>query len=148
MTLETGLIWALAIMTVGGVGLSGFAIWLRKRPRYPRDDGPLSEAASERIRQIAQPMLSKRTVISERTIDDWLAENIEAGESSNTYVAKNGLPLGTLQGSVVRYEDPTTPVDVEWDVMEDSDWMTEITMVETGEKIEYRISQIKNDPDA
>lgn len=97
MTLETGLIWAMAIMSLGGVGLVGFAIWLRKKPRYPRDDGPLSEAASERIRQIAQPMLQKGPIISDRTIYDWLAE---------------------------------------------------ITMVETGEKIEYRLSRIADDPDA
>jgi len=117
MTLETGLIWAIAIMTLGGMGLAGFAIWLRKKPRYPRDDGTLSETASKRIRQIAQPILQKGEVLSQRNLDDWLAENKEAIESSNDYVEKHGLPLGTLRGSVVRYEDLTTPVDVEWDAM-------------------------------
>lgn len=30
----------------------------------------------------------------------------------------------------------------------DGDWMVEVTMVETGEKAEYRLSRLIEDPDA
>lgn len=32
--------------------------------------------------------------------------------------------------------------------LDDSDWMVEVTMVETGEKTEYRLSRLVNDPEA
>ena len=32
--------------------------------------------------------------------------------------------------------------------LDDGDWMVEVTMVETGEKVEYRLSRIDNDPEA
>jgi hypothetical protein len=30
----------------------------------------------------------------------------------------------------------------------DGDWMIQITMVETGEKFEYRLTRLSNDPEA
>lgn len=30
----------------------------------------------------------------------------------------------------------------------DGDWMIEVTMVETGEKVEYRLTHLSEDPDA
>lgn len=32
--------------------------------------------------------------------------------------------------------------------LEDGDWLVEITMVETGEKAEYRLSHLSDDPEA
>ena len=32
--------------------------------------------------------------------------------------------------------------------LDDGDWMIEITMVETGEKTEYRLTRLSNDPEA
>lgn len=32
--------------------------------------------------------------------------------------------------------------------LENDDWMVEITMVETGEKTEYRLSHLSDDPEA
>ncbi len=32
--------------------------------------------------------------------------------------------------------------------LNDGDWMIEITMVETGEKTEYRLSRLSDDPEA
>ena len=32
--------------------------------------------------------------------------------------------------------------------LDDGDWMVEITMVETGEKAEYRLTHISDDPEA
>lgn len=32
--------------------------------------------------------------------------------------------------------------------LEDGDWMVEITMVETGEKAEYRLTHLADDPEA
>ena len=32
--------------------------------------------------------------------------------------------------------------------MENGDWLVEITVVESGEKVEYRLSSIQDDPDA
>lgn len=32
--------------------------------------------------------------------------------------------------------------------LDDGDWMIEVTMVETGEKAEYRLSHLSDDPEA
>jgi len=32
--------------------------------------------------------------------------------------------------------------------LKDGDWLVEITMVETGDKAEYRLSRVTDDPDA
>lgn len=32
--------------------------------------------------------------------------------------------------------------------LDDGDWLVEITMVETGEKAEYRLSHLSDDPEA
>ena len=32
--------------------------------------------------------------------------------------------------------------------LDDEDWMIQITMVETGEKVEYRLTRLLDDPDA
>lgn len=32
--------------------------------------------------------------------------------------------------------------------LDDGDWMIEVTMVETGEKAEYRLTHLVNDPEA
>ena len=32
--------------------------------------------------------------------------------------------------------------------LEDGDWMIEVTIVETGEKAEYRLSRLSEDPEA
>jgi len=32
--------------------------------------------------------------------------------------------------------------------LDDGDWMIEVTMVETGEKIEYRLTHLSEDPEA
>jgi hypothetical protein len=32
--------------------------------------------------------------------------------------------------------------------LDDGDWMIEVTMVETGEKAEYRLTQLSDDPEA
>jgi len=32
--------------------------------------------------------------------------------------------------------------------LEDGDWMVEVTMVETGEKSEYRLTRLTDDPEA
>lgn len=32
--------------------------------------------------------------------------------------------------------------------LEDGDWMVEVTMVETGEKAEYRLTHLSDDPEA
>lgn len=32
--------------------------------------------------------------------------------------------------------------------LDDGDWMIEITMIETGEKTEYRLSRLTQDPEA
>lgn len=32
--------------------------------------------------------------------------------------------------------------------LDDGDWMVEITLVETAEKTEYRLSRLQNDPEA
>ena len=32
--------------------------------------------------------------------------------------------------------------------LDDGDWMIEVTMVETGEKMEYRLTHLFNDPEA
>lgn len=32
--------------------------------------------------------------------------------------------------------------------LDDGDWMVEITLIETGEKAEYRLSHINQDPEA
>lgn len=32
--------------------------------------------------------------------------------------------------------------------LEDGDWMIEVTMVETGEKMEYRLTHLSDDPEA
>ena len=32
--------------------------------------------------------------------------------------------------------------------LEDGDWMIEVTMVETGEKAEYRLTHLADDPEA
>ncbi len=32
--------------------------------------------------------------------------------------------------------------------LDDGDWMVEVTMVETGEKTEYRLTRLSNDPEA
>jgi len=32
--------------------------------------------------------------------------------------------------------------------LEDGDWMVEVTMVETGEKSEYRLTRLADDPEA
>ena len=32
--------------------------------------------------------------------------------------------------------------------LDDGDWMIEVTMVETGEKAEYRLAKLLDDPDA
>lgn len=32
--------------------------------------------------------------------------------------------------------------------LEDGDWMVEVTMVETGEKAEYRLTRLSSDPEA
>jgi len=32
--------------------------------------------------------------------------------------------------------------------LEDGDWMVEVTMIETGEKTEYRWTHLNDDPDA
>lgn len=32
--------------------------------------------------------------------------------------------------------------------LHDGDWLIEVTMVESGEKAEYRLSQLNNDPEA
>lgn len=32
--------------------------------------------------------------------------------------------------------------------LDDGDWMVEITMVETGEKAEYRLTHLSDDPEA
>jgi hypothetical protein len=33
-------------------------------------------------------------------------------------------------------------------LLDDGDWMVEITMVETGEKAEYRLTHLSDDPEA
>lgn len=32
--------------------------------------------------------------------------------------------------------------------LEDGDWMMEVTLIESGEKTEYRLAHINNDPEA
>jgi hypothetical protein len=32
--------------------------------------------------------------------------------------------------------------------LDDGDWLIEITMIETGEKVEYRLSRMRDDPEA
>ena len=32
--------------------------------------------------------------------------------------------------------------------LDDGDWMIEVTMVETGEKVEYRLTHLSDDPEA
>lgn len=32
--------------------------------------------------------------------------------------------------------------------LDDADWLVEVTLVETGEKAEYRLSRLADDPDA
>jgi hypothetical protein len=32
--------------------------------------------------------------------------------------------------------------------LDDGDWMIEVTMVETGEKTEYRLTRLTDDPEA
>ena len=32
--------------------------------------------------------------------------------------------------------------------LEDGDWMVEVTLVETGEKAEYRLTHVNDDPEA
>ena len=32
--------------------------------------------------------------------------------------------------------------------LEDGDWMVEVTLVETGEKVEYRLTRLADDPEA
>ncbi|OWT55145.1 DUF5397 domain-containing protein [Candidimonas nitroreducens] len=32
--------------------------------------------------------------------------------------------------------------------LDDGDWMIEVTLVESGEKTEYRLSRLSNDPEA
>ena len=32
--------------------------------------------------------------------------------------------------------------------LDDGDWMIEVTLIETGEKTEYRLSRAQNDPEA
>lgn len=32
--------------------------------------------------------------------------------------------------------------------LDDGDWMVEVTMIETGEKVEYRLTHLINDPEA
>lgn len=33
-------------------------------------------------------------------------------------------------------------------VLDDGDWMIEVTLVETGEKAEYRLTHVNDDPEA
>jgi hypothetical protein len=32
--------------------------------------------------------------------------------------------------------------------LDDGDWMIEVTMIETGEKVEYRLTHMRDDPEA
>lgn len=56
------------------------------------------------------------------------------------------VPLGAVKtfgalGPIYKVGEPLHPLD-------DGDWMVEIFLVETGEKTEYRLTHLKQDPKA
>jgi len=56
------------------------------------------------------------------------------------------VPVGTIKsfgafGPKYEVGQPLRPLD-------DGDWLIEVVLVETGEKTEYRLSHLKNDPKA
>lgn len=56
------------------------------------------------------------------------------------------VPVGTIKsfgafGQKYEVGQPLRPLD-------DGDWLIEVVLVETGEKTEYRLSHLKDDPKA
>jgi len=59
-------------------------------------------------------------------------------------------PLAALSGKIKSFgaAGPKYQVGQALRSLHDGDWLVEITLVETGEKTQYRLSHIDNDPDA
>jgi hypothetical protein len=63
-----------------------------------------------------------------------------------TVIESPAVPVGTIKSF--------GPVGPKYEVgqalreLEDGDWMIEITLVESGEKAEYRLTHLINDPEA
>jgi len=56
------------------------------------------------------------------------------------------IPVGKIKS--FGFFGPKYEIGQPLHLLEDGDWMVEITMVETGEKAEYRLTRIENDPEA
>ncbi|MBX3617490.1 DUF5397 family protein [Nitrosomonas sp.] len=56
------------------------------------------------------------------------------------------LPIGTIKsfGSI----GPKYQIGQALRQLDDGDWLIEITLIETGEKTEYRLTHLMNDPEA
>lgn len=61
-------------------------------------------------------------------------------------VEKPQVPLGTIKS--FGPFGPKYEVGQAIRPLEDGDWMIEVTMVETGEKAEYRFTHLSEDPEA
>lgn len=56
------------------------------------------------------------------------------------------LPVGQIK--TFGYFGPKYQIGDYLRQLDDGDWLVEVTIVETGEKAEYRLTQIQNDPEA
>ena len=134
-------------------------------PWYEQDDSPLSEETSRKIRELAKPMLQMGKVIRTRALPG-LEKLVEQAKQSTekasaaiddalSFVAESNRRIEEMQPSVpvgriktLGYFGPKYEVGRIIRQLGNIDWMVEITMVESGEKNEYRLSRLLNDPDA
>lgn len=61
-------------------------------------------------------------------------------------VAPPAVPVGKIKSFGLL--GPQYEVGQALNSLDDGDWMVEVTLVETGEKVAYRWTRLRNDPDA
>ncbi len=61
-------------------------------------------------------------------------------------IAPPPVPVGTIKSFGLF--GPKYEVGQPLRQLDDGDWMVEVTMVETGEKAEYRLTRLTDDPEA
>ena len=134
-------------------------------PQYEQDDGQLSEETIAKICEHAKAMLPKGKLIRDRPLfsPDGLVDQtmLSIGQASaaiddaTSFVAESNKRIDEMQSFVpvgriktMGYFGPKYEVESVIRQLKNNDWMVEITMVETGEKNEYRLSRLLSDPDA
>ena len=70
----------------------------------------------------------------------------ETEDSMQTIIDAPKIPTGALKS--FGHFGPKYEVGHAVRQLHDGDWLIEVTMVESGEKAEYRLSHLENDPEA